>query len=249
MIGALAAVAMESDDGSDGDPEPATDPPAWARALVADARRLAGRDVYAPSDDTFLLLEVLAADSALLAARRPCVCLEVGSGSGAVLAGLGDVLRRSGGRGPPPLLLATDKNSEAAQCSDRVLRLHGTAAKGAVVRTAFASGLRVQADVVVCNPPYVPTPKEEMQGCGIEVSWAGGDRGREMIDDLLPKVAVVLAPGGLFYLLCMEENEPNEILEVAAARYGLAGEIARREERGIEVLFVLRFELRRDAGE
>merc|ERR1719330_741029 len=91
--------AAAADGGSSGssegfdDPEPVCAPPAWAAELVADARARAGHEVYPPSDDTFLLLEALATDAPRLCAMRPSICLELGCGTGAVLAGLREVLQ------------------------------------------------------------------------------------------------------------------------------------------------------------
>lgn len=45
-------------------------------------------------------------------------------------------------------------------------------------------------DVILFNPPYVPTPDEEISGCGIEASWAGGTDGRVIIDRSLPVIKV-----------------------------------------------------------
>eukprot|EP00927_Polykrikos_kofoidii_P039384 TRINITY_DN33789_c0_g1_i1.p1 TRINITY_DN33789_c0_g1~~TRINITY_DN33789_c0_g1_i1.p1 ORF type:complete len:278 (+),score=59.27 TRINITY_DN33789_c0_g1_i1:73-906(+) len=269
--------ASEEDNSSDeGDPLPATEPPQWAADLMTEARRRAGREVYPPSDDTFLLVELLAKEAERFRVRRPRLCLEIGSGSGAALAGLAMVLHGDGssvaysgggmsaasgvtaesctddcdgvGQGSggglhqhQPLLVATDKNPFAAACTESILRTYCPSAVALVVQTAFVQGLRLagRVDVGLCNPPYVPTPPEEMVGCGIEVSWAGGDRGREMIDLLLPEIATLLSRDGVFYMICMAENEPDEII-ARALTVGLAGEVACRERRGIEELYVIR---------
>ena len=57
-------------------------------------------------------------------------------------------------------------------------RRHG--AFGDVVRTDLAGSLRLsgKVDLLLFNPPYVATPREEMEGSGISISWAGGVDGR-----------------------------------------------------------------------
>lgn len=42
----------------------------------------------------------------------------------------------------------------------------------------------------VFNPPYVPTPDEEVQCQGISQAWAGGFQGRQVTDKILPKVSL-----------------------------------------------------------
>jgi release factor glutamine methyltransferase len=63
-----------------------------------------------------------------------------------------------------------------------------------IIRThlvdALLDGLKNNVDVLIFNPPYVPTPEEEVGGCGIEAAWAGGENGRVVIDKFLPLVNV-----------------------------------------------------------
>ena len=94
---------------------------------------------------------------------------------------------------------ATDINGNAASAVQRT----GKANKVPyleVVRTDLANGLdhrmKGLVDVLIFNPPYVPTPSEEVGSEGIEAAWAGGRDGREVIDRLLPNIGALLSPPG-----------------------------------------------------
>ena len=102
--------------------------------------------------------------------------------------------------------------------------------------------LPLPLDVLIFNPPYVPTPSEEVGGTGIEASWAGGTDGREVIDRFLPLLPSLLAPpraragagagagadsrdgvahggveGGVCYMILVEDNKPSDVMAVCAA--------------------------------
>lgn len=42
---------------------------------------------------------------------------------------------------------------------------------------------------------------------GIEAAWAGGSRGREVMDRLFPLVPSLLSDNGIFYLVTVKEND------------------------------------------
>lgn len=44
---------------------------------------------------------------------------------------------------------------------------------------------------------------------GIEAAWAGGERGRQVIDRFLTKVSDLLSEEGLFYMVVIKENIPG----------------------------------------
>ncbi|XP_028938041.1 methyltransferase N6AMT1 [Ornithorhynchus anatinus] len=196
--------------------------------------RGAFREVYEPDDDTYLLLDAL--DRAALDLAGVEVCLEVGSGSGVVSAFLASVI------GPGALYLCTDLNPQAAACTLE------TAARNRVlvqpVVTDLVRGLlprlRGAVDLLVFNPPYVPTPSHEVGSPGVASAWAGGRRGREVTDRLLPAAAELLSAGGLFFLVTVRENDPEDILAAMEAA-GLPGSVALTRRAGGESLSVLRF--------
>ncbi|XP_006105876.2 hemK methyltransferase family member 2 isoform X1 [Myotis lucifugus] len=209
-----------------------------ARGLPTPAHRHVGRgdfrDVYAPAEDTFLLLDALEAAAAEL--TRVELCLEVGSGSGVVSTFLASMI------GPQALYMCTDINPKAAACTLETARCNRVHVHPVI--TDLVKGLlprlKEKVDLLVFNPPYVVTPPEEVGSHGIEAAWAGGRNGREVMDRFFPLVPDLLSPRGLFYLVTIKENNPEDILETMKVR-GLQGTTALSRRAGQELLSVLRF--------
>lgn len=105
--------------------------------------------------------------------------------------------------------------------------------------------LNNSVDLLLFNPPYVVTSTEELKkpnedGALIHLAWAGGVKGREVTDQLLEHVGKLLSHRSLFYLVVIQENDPEEISRIMALQ-GFQGEkIASRKVRG-EHLSVMRF--------
>ena len=53
---------------------------------------------------------------------------------------------------------------------------------------ALLPRLNGAVDLLIFNPPYVPTPDEEVGRGGIAAAWARGARGRVIIDQVMPQV-------------------------------------------------------------
>ncbi|XP_022800661.1 hemK methyltransferase family member 2-like [Stylophora pistillata] len=75
--------------------------------------------VYEPAEDSFLMMDALEKDADFLRAQRPLLCVEVGSGSGALITFLASIL------GPLTHYIATDINPKAAQCTSKTAKQNG----------------------------------------------------------------------------------------------------------------------------
>eukprot|EP01133_Synstelium_polycarpum_P005755 gene5755-6662_t len=142
------------------------------------------QDVYEPAQDSYLFVDALHSDMEYIRSIEPRLVIEIGCGSGFVITYMARTLG-----GGDCYFMATDINPLAAHVTQRT-SLHNNVSID-IVNTSFLRGLdRVlgNVDVLLFNPPYVPTPTEEIAQGGIAASWAGGIDGREVIDLLLPQI-------------------------------------------------------------
>lgn len=157
--------------------------------------------VYEPAEDTFLLLDALYEDRLTLS--RASRVVEMGSGSGVVATYVARLVEAH--------VVAVDINAFACALTART-----AAANDARVDVVKADLPVLKCDALIFNPPYVTTPAAEVGSSGIEASWAGGARGRAVIDRLL-----ALPLPDLVYLLVSDENDPHEIVRVLEGRHKL----------------------------
>jgi release factor glutamine methyltransferase len=172
--------------------------------------------VYQPEADTYLLL-----NAARVEIRSGDRVLEVGTGSGIIaaeLAGVTDVV-------------ATDINPHAALCARE---------KGIdVVRNDLFSGIRGTFDLILFNPPYLPTLPEDRIDDWLEYALDGGTSGREVIGRFAAEVGRVLAPGGRILLLVSSLTGLPEVRDIFF-RQNFVSEIIVKQKVEDENLYVLR---------
>ncbi|XP_069744852.1 methyltransferase N6AMT1 isoform X2 [Narcine bancroftii] len=139
-------------------------------------------------------------------------------------------------------LCCTDINSLAANCTLESARQNGVNIQPIITDlvTGLFPRLQNQVDVLIFNPPYVVTPTEEVGSRGIKASWAGGERGREVMDRFFPQVSSLLSSRGVFYLITVQENDPDGIIGLLNT-FNLKGTVFISRQAGRERLSVLKF--------
>jgi release factor glutamine methyltransferase len=180
--------------------------------------------IYQPEADTMILLR--AARSEVNAGDR---VLEIGTGSGLIAAELArdyDVV-------------ATDINPHAAFCARE---------KGLeVIRGDMFSGIRGKFDLVIFNPPYLPTQPEERIDDWLEYALDGGPDGRRVIERFARDVGSVLAPAGRILLLVSSLTGPESVSTIFVT-LGYSRICVSEEHVEDEILYVLKFSRADAAG-
>ena len=100
-------------------------------------------------------------------------------------------------------------------------------------------------DMLLFNPPYVVTTSDEvtlsrMDNSLLHLAWAGGLKGREVTDRVLERLDGLLSQRSLFYLVVIQENNPDEISQILSLQ-GFQGEIIASRKVCNEKLHVMRF--------
>jgi len=165
---------------------------------------LTTEDVYEPAEDSHLII-----DAALDAIdrdghKRMLRILEIGTGSGIVSSAM---MRHA----PMHFYAATDISPHAVACARR----NGVQ----VVRADLFAGLSGRFDLIVFNPPYLPTAPDE-RVCGwLDYAWNGGDDGCATINRFIEDAPAFLADGGSILLLVSSLDGISGVRE----RMGLSG--------------------------
>lgn len=196
------------------------------------------KDVYEPAEDSFLLLDALEKDLHSLRAGTK-IFVECGSGSGVIITALSKAVKG--------IFFATDINPKACTTTLKCARSNFVD-NIQVVNTKYLDGLmdRLEhsVDVVIFNPPYVPTDEPPIND--IDRSWAGGVNGREVIDEFLlnhlPKL--LKKPDGCAYIVAVKQNRIEEMLNLLL-HIDIIGEVVLSRKAGIEHLYILKYKFKK----
>ncbi|KAI6093871.1 putative methylase [Hypoxylon rubiginosum] len=206
-----------------------------------DTSHVAYERIYEPAEDSFLLLDTLssASETAFLRERfgnnyAPLV-VEVGPGSGVVIAFVNAQAEALFGT-RNILTAAVDVNGYACKATNETAKKaarENAATHGrflGAVQGDLVEPLKNQSvDVLIFNPPYVPTPELPKQpgqadlphvdtkptfdedSYMLSLSYAGGKDGMETTDRLIDSLPNVLSCKGCAYILLCAQNKPEEV--------------------------------------
>ena len=148
------------------------------------------QQVYEPAEDSFLL-----ADAALSEVRDRDRVLEVGCGSGIISAVIKANTKAS--------VVGIDINPFAARCSKE----NGIE----VIRGDLLGCIKGKFDIIIFNPPYLPTNEMERTKDWINAALDGGYDGRSIIKRFLNEAGNCLSNNGKILLLISSMTGIDEV--------------------------------------
>ncbi|WWC85655.1 uncharacterized protein L201_000521 [Kwoniella dendrophila CBS 6074] len=197
--------------------------------------------IYEPAEDSFILLDALEIDAQLIRNEKPTMCVEIGSGSGIASTFLSQLIGPDSG-----LVLSIDINRYACEATQKTAQANQITLNPILCNLLGPLTERLQQskiDILLFNPPYVPTDMLELTDTqelkDIGGAWAGGNDGMVITDVILDQLPELLSPTGKMYLVTVDQNKPLEIIERMQAKGLICKEIIKRRA-GRELLSVLR---------
>lgn len=182
-------------------------------AGVVPGRLIALPGVYRPQADTLLLANALAQEEL----GPTTEVMEIGTGTGALALCAADAGARVTAVDVSwPSVIAARINAVRWRLPLRVL--HGD----------FATRTRGRRfDLVLANPPYVPSPRAGLPSRGAARAWDAGPDGREVIDRICSSAPSLLRPGGVLLMVHSAMCEPAATVARLQAEGFSAGVTAR----------------------
>lgn len=92
------------------------------------------------------------------------------------------------------------------------------------VRGVFHPEVAPIFDVILFNPPYVPTSLEELENAValkdvITAAWCGGPRGRVVLDRFLCQLPRVMSRCGAAYIVLIKENQVEDVVNFTQRQF------------------------------
>lgn len=173
--------------------------------------------VYAPHDDTWLLVDAVRGLGGL--EGRTVVEVGCGAGLGLIAAAV------AGARG-----VGTDRNVDALRLARANAALNGVDGQLAFVHADLAGPVDLGAvDVLLFNPPYLPTDPEERLPGDLNLAFDGGPSGNETLLRFTDQLVAARTVPRTLILVTSSLNDRAVIHQrLVDAGYGAPDEVGRK---------------------
>ncbi|TBU03352.1 HemK methyltransferase [Hamiltosporidium magnivora] len=153
--------------------------------------------IYEPSEDTFSLIEALEKDINYLRKQKNPIFIEIGCGSNYISNFIKKTLNT--------FIISTDINTFALQS---LTRKENITSFNLIRANLLTNIIQKNISILIFNPPYLETEEDEMNHYDIRASYAGGLKGRVIIDQFISQLSKI----NTIYLLVIKINKPSEII-------------------------------------
>lgn len=163
----------------------------------ADYKLLISEHVYDPAEDSFLMAENLTV-------KRGDYVLDMGTGCGILAVVAAEKASK---------VVAVDINPYAVRCAKENAKANHVTGKISVVQGDLFAPMKSaeEFDLILFNAPYLPS-KHVQDDSWLERAWAGGERGREVIDRFVCESPKFLKKGGCILLMQSTLSDVGETL-------------------------------------
>ena len=179
---------------------------------------------YAPAEDSWLLVQTVQDYAQNIRGKK---CLDMGCGSGIQTAAM--LLHQA------KEVVCADINPHALPATQKMVEKYFPNTDVKYVESDLFARINEQFDIIVFNPPYVPSD---------EIKWVetdGGESGRAVIDRFLDQFPPYLKKNGECYLL---QSSLNGIQTTTRKieKMGMKAKITAKQKLAFEELIVLKIQ-------
>ncbi|KRX20390.1 Glycoprotein endo-alpha-1,2-mannosidase [Trichinella nelsoni] len=169
--------------------------------------------VYPPSEDSYLLLEAIQLDWEKIKTLKPVICLEIGCGSGVIACSVAKSLQSGA------VVFATDISQIAVELTKVNVEQNNIDKIFCPIVADLISPLYDRllnsVDLLLFNPPYIPRLSDFDDTDELSSTWCGGGpEGTDILRRIFFQLHNLLSDNGLFYLVAIEENNIEKLLQL-----------------------------------
>ena len=209
-------------------------------------------NIYAPSDDTYLIIDYFKKkidhnhfDGIKIQEIKRI--LDIGTGSGAIAIFFQII--KTNNPNFNPVIYASDISEEAIECAKLNEKANNFDNKIKFIQSdlfkSFPDTLKNSFDIIVFNPPYLPSSElinDSINKAKIDYSWDGGKKGYEIIIKFLENVNKFIKKDSYMYYISSSKSNLNKLVDYIVEK-GFKNQILEKKHIFFEDIILNRLEI------